>query len=57
MNGLIKILTRYKAYNAVNLDGGGSTTLAVEGKLTNKPCCSVDANSGQRYVPNAWIVK
>lgn len=57
MNGLIKILKRYNAHNAVNLDGGGSTTLVVDGKLKNKPCCSVDPTSKQRYVPNAWIVK
>ncbi len=57
MNGLIKILKRYNAHNAVNLDGGGSTTLVVEEKLTNRPCCSVDPTSKQRYVPNAWIVK
>lgn len=57
MGGLIKILQRYNAHNAVNLDGGGSTTLVVEGKLTNRPCCSVDPTSKQRYVPNAWIVK
>ena len=57
MGDLIKILQRYNAHNAVNLDGGGSTTLVVEGKLANRPCCSVDPTSKQRYVPNAWIVK
>lgn len=54
MNGLIKILTRYQAHNAVNLDGGGSSTLVVEGKLTNIPC---GYSCGERYVPNAWMVK
>lgn len=54
MNELISILTRYKAHNAVNLDGGGSSTLVVEGKLANIPCGST---CGERYVPNAWIVK
>ena len=38
MNGLIEILERYNAYNAVNMDGGASTTLVVEQKLYNKPC-------------------
>lgn len=51
MNDLIDILERYKAYNAVNLDGGGSSTLAVENKLINNP------SAGERYIPNAWIVK
>lgn len=54
MNELIKILTRYKAHNAVNLDGGGSSSLVVEGKLANIPCGST---CGERYIPNAWIVK
>ncbi len=54
MNELINILTRYKAHNAVNLDGGGSSTLVIEGKLQNIPCGST---CGERYVPNAWIVK
>ena len=54
MNELINILTKYKAHNAVNLDGGGSSTLVVEGKLKNIPCGS---SCGERYVPNAWIVK
>ncbi len=54
MNELINILKRYKAHNAVNLDGGGSSTLVVDGKLANIPCGST---CGERYVPNAWIVK
>lgn len=54
MNELISILTKYKAHNAVNLDGGGSSTLVVEGKLTNIPCSST---CGERYIPNAWILK
>lgn len=51
MDDLIEILERYKAYNAVNLDGGGSSTLTVEQKLKNNP------SGGERYIPNAWIVK
>lgn len=54
MNELIKILKNYGAHNAVNLDGGGSSTLVVEGKLTNIPCGSTCM---ERYIPNAWIVK
>ena len=54
MNELIRILKRYKAHNAVNLDGGGSSALVIEGKLANKPCGSY---CGERYIPNAWIVK
>lgn len=54
MNELIKILQNYGAHNAVNLDGGGSSTLVIEGKLANIPCGSTCI---ERYVPNAWILK
>ena len=52
---LIDILMRYKAYNAANLDGGASTSLAVEGKLYNKPCGT--GGTGERNLPTAWIFK
>lgn len=55
MNGLIEILERYGAYNAVNMDGGASTTLVVEGKLYNEPCGY--SATGERSLPNGWIVK
>lgn len=54
MNGLIEILERYNAYNAVNMDGGASTTLAVEQKLYNHPCGY--GATGERRLPNGWIV-
>lgn len=58
MSELIRILTNYKAYNAVNLDGGASSTLTVDGKLYNKPCgINADGSLGERNLPNAWIVK
>ena len=58
MSELIKILNNYKAYNAVNLDGGASSTLTVEGKLYNRPCgINADGSLGERNLPNAWIVK
>lgn len=52
---LIEILTRYKAYNAANLDGGASTSLAIEGVLANNPCGI--GGTGERKLPTAWIVK
>ena len=55
MEGLISILERYGAYNAANLDGGGSSTLVVENELINNP--RGYAYTGERYLPNAWIVK
>lgn len=40
------------AWNAMNLDGGGSTTMVIDGVLANKPS---DA-SGERTVGNALLV-
>lgn len=54
MSDVIKLLSRYKAYNAANLDGGASSTMAVNGKLYNRP--SAGAEYGGRAVSNAWIV-
>lgn len=54
MNQVIEILQRYKAYNAANLDGGASSTMAVNGKLFNRP--SAGGEYGGRTVSNAWIV-
>lgn len=52
---LLEILERYKAYNAANLDGGASTSLAIEGKLYNRPCGI--GGTGERNLPTAWIFK
>lgn len=54
MNQVIEVLQRYKAYNAANLDGGASSTMAVNGKLYNRP--SAGAEYGGRTVSNAWII-
>ena len=55
MKELTKIFVRYKAYNAANLDGGGSSTLVINGKLINDP--TGWKQSSARHVANAWIVK
>ncbi len=55
MNDLIEILTRYKAYNAANLDGGGSSTLVIDGEVINQT--GGWGYAGDRYLPDAWIVK
>ncbi len=54
MTELKDLFVRYKAYNAANLDGGGSSTLYAGGKLINKPVGY--GYSGERYLPNAWMV-
>lgn len=55
MVDLTNLLVRYKAYNAANLDGGASTDLVIGGKIINKPCAY--SATGERWIPNAWIVK
>lgn len=52
---LTNIMLKYGAYNASNLDGGGSSSMAVEGKIIN--VAGGSGYSGDRYLPNAWIVK
>ncbi len=52
---LIKILQRYGAYNAVNMDGGSSTTMVIGNKLINDPC--EPQKNGQDFIRSAWILK
>lgn len=52
---MTKILQNYGAYNASNLDGGGSSVLVVEGSVYNEPCAAT--RTGERAIPDAWIVK
>jgi exopolysaccharide biosynthesis protein len=52
---LIKILQRYNAYNAVNMDGGSSTTMVINGKLINDPCEPL--RDGQDIIRSAWMLK
>lgn len=58
MPELADVFQKYKAYNAANLDGGGSSALyaVVNGKggLINNPVGY--GYSGERYLPNAWMV-
>lgn len=53
LNDLLVILQRYKAYNAINMDGGSSTTLVIDGKLINSPCEPL--KDGQDFIRSAWI--
>ncbi|MDQ0359657.1 phosphodiester glycosidase family protein [Breznakia pachnodae] len=48
---LQEIMQEYGAYNAANLDGGGSSTLYYEGKLVNEL-----SNGKEREIPTAFIV-
>jgi exopolysaccharide biosynthesis protein len=44
--------SRQDAYQAVNLDGGGSTTMVVRGQVVNRP----SDQTGERPVANALLV-
>jgi hypothetical protein len=37
LDGMAQILKRYGAWNAINLDGGGSTTMAADGLTVSNP--------------------
>ena len=51
LSELAQILARYGAVEAINLDGGGSTTLVVRNLIVNCPSDGVE-----RPVSNAWLV-
>jgi exopolysaccharide biosynthesis protein len=46
------VLLKHGAYNAANLDGGGSTTLAFNGKIINSP----SDITGERAIPSAFLI-
>ena len=52
---LITILERYNAYNAINMDGGSSTTMVIGNKLINDPC--EPQKNGQDFIRSAWLLK
>ncbi len=58
MKELAEVFQKYNAYNAANLDGGGSSALyaVIDGKgdLINTPAGY--GYPGERYLPNAWMV-
>lgn len=55
MTDLTDLLYMYGAYNAANLDGGGSSALVVNNELINDP--TGWNQDGERYLCNAWILK
>ncbi|MBE6071365.1 MAG: exopolysaccharide biosynthesis protein [Clostridium butyricum] len=50
---LQEVMYKLGAYNAINLDGGKSTTMYYNGKVINNPSNSM----GERPIPSAIIVK
>jgi len=51
LNELAFTLQKFGAVNALNLDGGGSTAIAVKGKIINRP-----SDGSERRVSNAIVV-
>ena len=45
-------VSKTNAYQALNLDGGGSTTMVVQGKVANRP----SDQTGERLVANALLL-
>ena len=52
LTDLAELMKRVGAWQAMNFDGGGSTTMVIEGALVNKP---TDA-TGEREVGNALLL-
>ena len=49
LGDVVEVLTKYGAYNAANLDGGHSSSLAINGVLYNNPP-AIAKRQGGRYV-------
>ena len=52
LNELANLLLEFGAVEAINLDGGGSTTMVIENKVVNKP----SDQTGERPVSDALLV-
>jgi len=52
MKDLIYIMKKNHAYNAVNMDGGSSSTLIINNKIINKPVGG--GENGMRSLPLFW---
>lgn len=55
MVDLTRIMQNYGAINAVNMDGGTSSGLVIDGELINKPV-NGNGDTKTRPIPTAWIL-
>jgi len=53
LEGVAKMLSDLKCYEAVNLDGGGSSCMLINGKETVKP----SDKDGERPVPAVFLIR
>ena len=51
---LADVMYKYGAYNACNLDGGGSSAMYADGDIIS--VAGGSGYSGDRYLPNAWAI-
>lgn len=61
MKDLAELFVKYKAYNAANLDGGGSSTLYGKRNITDTKSKLINTPKGYNYdgernLPNAWVI-
>jgi len=59
MNELAQLMRKLGCYSALNLDGGGSSTLVINGQVINSPCDEDDSESfchGEREVGDAILI-
>lgn len=57
LQDVVDVLMKYGAYNAANLDGGHSTSLAVNGKLYNNPPAMAKKQGGRYVVTGFGLLK
>jgi exopolysaccharide biosynthesis protein len=55
MNDMTRIMLRYGAINAANMDGGTSSAMELNGEIITNPRNGA-FKAQTRPVPNAWIV-
>lgn len=48
------LMQHLDARDALMIDGGGATTMAIDGRITNRPCCD---SPGYRAVSNALVLR
>jgi exopolysaccharide biosynthesis protein len=53
LDELAQLMLEFGAVDAINLDGGGSTTMTVDRKIVNKP----SDPAGERPVSDAIVVR
>ena len=57
LQDVVDVLMKYGAYNAANLDGGHSTSLAINGKLYNNPPAMAKKQGGRYVVTGFGLLK